>query len=96
MQTFGAFVAPSVLAQIGPVQGPMHGWSFGWWPMGGIFWIAFLVIAFFGVAAIIRMLSGDGSPRRHSSSALAILEERYARGEIDREEYEQRRRHLGG
>lgn len=96
METFGVFVAPSVLAQTGPVPGPMHGWPYGWWPMGGIFWIAFLVIAFLGVGAIVRMLSGDGSSRRHSSSALAILEERYARGEIDREEYEQRRRDLGG
>jgi hypothetical protein len=36
-----------------------------------------------------------GQKRRVASSPLRILQERFARGEIDREEYEERRRVLG-
>lgn len=83
-------------AQTGPVPGPMHEWAWrGWWPLGGLIWLAFLVLAIVGLVTVVRWLFGDkGRERRSSSSALAILEERYARGEINREEYEQRRRDL--
>ena len=74
----------------------MHEWAWrGWWPLGGVIWLAFLGLAMVGLVTMVRWLFGDKGPeRRASSSALAILEERYARGEIDREEYVQRRRDL--
>ena len=37
---------------------------------------------------------GDGSVPARRDAALDILKERYARGEIDRDEYEERRRTL--
>lgn len=89
------FTMPS-WAQTGPVPGPMHEWAWhGWWPLGGLIWLAFLGLAIVGLITVVRWLFGDKGPeRRHPSSALAILEERYARGEINREEYDQRRRDL--
>ncbi len=68
-------------------------WGFGmglWW----LFWIALLVLV---VVAIWRLLQrgGGGAERRSGESALEILEQRYARGEIDREEYEEKKRDLG-
>lgn len=46
------------------------------------------------VAAVAAMFWGRRPPQR--SRAVEILEERYARGEIDRVELEQRRRDLTG
>jgi putative membrane protein len=68
-------------------------WGSGWGWVGGlvsgVFWIAIIVLA---VVLLRRELphlhAGD---RRGSSPALRLLEERYARGEIDREEFLHRR-----
>jgi putative membrane protein len=38
---------------------------------------------------------GGWSPAKPEDNALAVLRERFARGEIDAEEFEQRRRTLG-
>lgn len=89
----------------------MDGWwegTWGWWMgMMGVgmllILLVFLALLFGGVYLIARAIRGDD--RRGSadlgrigqqSNALSILEERYARGEIDREEFEQRRRDLSG
>lgn len=79
-------------------MGPMHDWGYGWhWPWGGLIGLVFLALMVVGVLSVLRWLAGaQGTNRRSSSTALAILAERYARGEINREEYEQRRRDLEG
>ncbi|MGI8708934.1 MAG: SHOCT domain-containing protein [Actinomycetota bacterium] len=54
-----------------------------------LFWIGFVFLIIWGV----RQISGrsrSGSDRR----AIEILEERFARDEIDRDEFEERRRAL--
>ncbi len=77
----------------------MWGYGFGWgWFMmafGGVLWIAILVIL---VWALIRWLerkthvsapSGSASP-----SAVEVLRQRYARGELDAATFEQMRERL--
>lgn len=69
--------------------------GFGGWGMGWLSMIAFWGLVIFGVALLIKWLvapEGPVDPKRQS--ALEILEQRYARGEIGREEYEQKRRDL--
>lgn len=76
------------------MYGPSDG---GWWALGMMFMsILFLGLIVVGVAFIIRSFSGGGSTatRPDSKRALEILDERFARGEIDQEEYEERRRIL--
>jgi putative membrane protein len=79
----------------------MWGYGFGWgWFMmmfGGVLWIAVLVVL---VWALIRWLERkgrpSGTPISGNPSALDILNQRYARGEIDSATFEQMRERLLG
>ncbi|MGH2683403.1 MAG: SHOCT domain-containing protein [Actinomycetota bacterium] len=68
-------------------------------------WILFLAVIAVGIILLARTLwTRDGGSNRsrergeprQERHALGVLEERYARGEIDRDEFEERRRILGG
>ena len=82
--------------------GPQMMWG-GWFHMffGFLMMLLFLGIVVGLVVLVVRWLgSSEHSPFRHAPrqgerSALDILKERLARGEIDVAEYEERRRALG-
>jgi len=59
--------------------------------------VGIVVLAFLGIRWLVRN-SGAGSSGRPPGDdpALAALRERFARGEIDAQEFEERRRVLGG
>ena len=71
-----------------------------------LLWAAFVVLVLVLIVLAIRwLLRSERSPGPPSESPsasppgpdpLAILRERYARGEIDDEEFERRRKTLGG
>ena len=58
------------------------GWMWLWWLLG----LGLLVLV---VWAIARAAGGQAAPRQDESPET-ILKRRYARGEIDRDEYERR------
>jgi putative membrane protein len=58
------------------------------------FLAAHLAVVIVGVVWFVRSQPSIGSSRR--LTGLNVLEERYARGEIDREEYLQKKRDLLG
>jgi putative membrane protein len=66
----------------------------GWGIVGGLVSLAFVVLVVVLVASLIRNRSGAGPTA--ASSAIRILEERYARGDISREEFLERRAALTG
>jgi putative membrane protein len=71
-----------------------HAWGgMGW---GGIVMLLFWILAIAGVIVWLRRVRArDLDPDREARrTALDTLKERYARGEIDREEFEQKRRDL--
>ena len=72
-------------------------WGPGWWIVGSFLWLAFWVAV---ILVIVGLVRGGRSPAAAGGSsmtpALRILEERYARGEIDREEFLERRAVLSG
>jgi len=70
--------------------GPWHMWG-GW----GLWWVFPLLMMALMVACaffMMQMLWGHGhSHRDHTGSALQILSERFAKGEISKEEFEDKR-----
>lgn len=71
--------------------------EFGWWGMGfgPMFMLVFFGVFIVGLVSLIRWLSAESSTRRASEkTAVEIVQERYARGEIDRQEYEQKMQDL--
>lgn len=71
--------------------------GFGWGSgFGWMFMILFWGLVIIGIAAIPRWFLEERSRKSDppERTALDILKERYARGEIDRDEFEQKRRDL--
>lgn len=76
------------------------GWG-GWWILMPLVTVGFWALVIWAVATVIRQrpVTGPGGPTG-SARAEEVLAERYARGEIDDEEYRHRldtlRRVAGG
>jgi putative membrane protein len=83
----------------GPGWGMMGPWGsgFGTGPFGMILWLVIIILI---VAVVVWFLRSGGSRRpaqlEQRSSGLDVLEERYARGEINRDEYLQKKRDISG
>ncbi len=92
-------VLPIVLGAVSGWQG--GGWGmmggFGWWWFMPIFMILFWGLVIWGIVALVRGLSGSRGPDSTpptADSALEVLKKRYARGEIDKEEYEEKKKDI--
>lgn len=82
-----------------------YGWDgmMGGMGFGLISMLLFWVLVILGIVILVKWVvspgagasAGSGSARSPGKSALDIVKERYARGEIDREEFEQKKRDLG-
>ena len=75
----------------------MHGFGFGYLPMVFVwlFWIAVFVAV---IVLIARLATGswgsDSARREQKETAEEILKQRYAKGEITREEYDRILEHI--
>jgi len=94
---FATSATPALADQTG--GGSFYGhpmWSGGWghmfmgWGMMTIFMIAVIVAVIFLAKGVL------GSDRTPPSTALDVLNERYARGEIDTAEYNERKNAISG
>ena len=74
----------------------LGGHGMGWF--GGIFMLVFWVLIIVGIVFLIRWLihstKGQAGSAQGGSRAIEILQERYARGEIDKEEFEEKKKDL--
>lgn len=73
-------------------MGVMGGWGMGFGML--IFW-GLLIVA---IVMLVRCFGGSGICEKtgRDKPSLDLLKERYARGEIEREEFEQKKRDLEG
>ncbi len=96
----------AVLIVISLVFGLSAGWrDDGWGMLGGsgwmwfmpIFMILFWGLVIWGIVTLVRGLSGprsSDSTAPTADSAVEVLKKRYARGEIGKEEYEEKKKDL--
>lgn len=72
------------------------GWGSGWGVFGFLFMVVFWVLIIVGVVFLIRWLVAESRPQPSGGgeTALDILKKRYARGEIDQQEFEAKKRDL--
>jgi putative membrane protein len=75
----------------------MMGYGYGGWGwmmvLNGLFWLLIMGLA---VALVVRALRSAPPSGRSGASPLDVLGERYARGEIQRDEYLSMKRDLLG
>jgi putative membrane protein len=98
----------AILVVLPLVFGVVSGWQYGGWGMMGpgmmggfgwmwlmpIFWILILGLIIWAVVAAVRRPGESDGSARSADSALELLKKRYARGEIDKQEYEEKKKDL--
>lgn len=65
------------------------GWHWGMWIFFTIFWLLIVL----GIVAIVRWFNAK---TKNEESPIQILEKRYARGEISKDDYEMRKEKMVG
>lgn len=68
-----------------------YGMGFGF---GGFFMLLWWVLIIVGIVALVKWLGHPHAGQGGSDKAIEILRERYARGEIDEQEFQKRKRDL--
>ena len=90
---------PAYAQSTGNWPGYWHdGWGWGHMFFGGLMMLLFWGGIILAIVFIVRWMSGGpsqkGIPPEAPNKALHILQERFAKGEIDKEEFEERKRLL--
>lgn len=71
----------------------MQGMSFGM-GLGWLVWLLLIGVIVWAVKAVMDSQSLSTTANETANKALNILQERFAKGEIDSQEYEEKRRQL--
>lgn len=72
--------------------GMMYGYGGGWYM--GIIMLVIWGLIIWGIIALIRHFSETRHNDSYNDSALEILKKRYAKGEINKEEFEEKKKAL--
>ena len=70
-------------------------WGTGMMLFMTVFWLAVLALVIVGIVYLFRLLqAGAGERMRGQETPLDILQKRYASGEINKKEFEEKKRDL--
>lgn len=77
----------------------MYDWGYGngmvgYDPFNGLFMLAMMVLVVLGAILVVRYLSRTTHGHEGGSNAMEVLKTRYAKGEIDKQEFEDKRKAL--
>jgi putative membrane protein len=73
----------------------MGSYGMGGFGFGGIFMILWWILIIVGIVVLVKWVLGSSASQGGSTGkALDILKERYARGEIDEQEYQKKKQDL--
>ena len=69
--------------------------NFGFTPFGWIFMVIFWILIFAGIVAILKwIVDRQNTEEKNHISPLDIIKERYAKGEINKKEFEKKTKDL--
>lgn len=72
----------------------MH-WDYGWgMGFGWIFMVLFWALVIMGVVYLLKLIAGGPKNDGRTETAVDILKKRYARGEISKEEYKEKKKDI--
>jgi len=72
------------------------GWGYGWGIFGVAHMVLWWILLILGIVVLGKWLLAGFPRAERGSRALEILKERYAKGEIDRNEFDGKKRDLNG
>jgi putative membrane protein len=64
--------------------------GFGW-----IFMVIFWALVIWGIVTLVKSVMGSSKSEGTTESALDVLKKRYAIGEINKEEFEEKKKDIG-
>lgn len=77
------------------MYGDMMSWGGGWGFFGMVHMVLWWLLLVLGIVVLAKWVFGGAGGRKASEDqALNLLRERYARGDIGKEEFESRKRDL--
>lgn len=63
---------------------------------GFVFMILMMALVVLGIVVLVRYLGNNSNGKQTGETALDLLEKRYANGDIDKKEFEEKRKDLKG